>query len=56
MISIVGWTNPSWWRKEWNEHKAVLAAANKGDAEGTAELLRQHVADFLERIIVAIGK
>jgi DNA-binding GntR family transcriptional regulator len=56
VISIVGWkANPSW-RKEWNEHKAVLAAAKKGDAEGAAEWLRQYVADCLERIIVAIGE
>ncbi|RZQ60626.1 GntR family transcriptional regulator [Amycolatopsis suaedae] len=51
LISIVGWdANPSW-RKEWNEHKAVLAAARKGDADGAAELLRRHIADFLERIL-----
>jgi DNA-binding GntR family transcriptional regulator len=55
LISIVGWeANPSW-RREWNEHKAILAAAKKGDAEGAAELLRQHIAEFLERIVEAIG-
>jgi DNA-binding GntR family transcriptional regulator len=56
LISIVGWeANPSW-RREWNEHKAILAAAKKGDAEGAAELLRQHIAEFLERIVEAIGE
>jgi len=55
LISIVGWeANPSW-RKEWTEHKAILAAAKKGDAEGAAELLRKHIADFLARIVDAIG-
>ncbi|RSM52884.1 GntR family transcriptional regulator [Amycolatopsis sp. WAC 01376] len=55
LISVVGWeTNPSW-RKEWTEHKAVLAAAKKGDAEGAAGLLRAHIGDFLDRILGAIG-
>ncbi|MEV6913120.1 GntR family transcriptional regulator [Amycolatopsis sp. NPDC051071] len=55
LISVVGWeTNPSW-RKEWNEHKAVLAAAKKGDADGAAVLLRAHIGDFLDRILGAIG-
>jgi DNA-binding GntR family transcriptional regulator len=56
LISIVGWeSNPSW-RKEWTEHKAVLAAAKKGDADGAAELLRKHIADFLARIVESIGE
>ncbi|WP_414944611.1 GntR family transcriptional regulator [Amycolatopsis sp. cmx-11-32] len=55
LISAVGWeTNPSW-RREWNEHKAVLAAAKKGDADGAAGLLRAHIGDFLARILGAIG-
>ncbi|MFC3454466.1 GntR family transcriptional regulator [Amycolatopsis speibonae] len=55
LISVVGWeANPSW-RKEWTEHKAVLAAAKKGDADGAAELLRTHIGDFLDRILGAIG-
>ncbi|WP_409496784.1 GntR family transcriptional regulator [Amycolatopsis sp. cmx-11-12] len=55
LISVVGWeANPSW-RKEWNEHKAVLAAAKKGDADGAAGLLRAHIGDFLDRILGAIG-
>ncbi|SDY82982.1 DNA-binding transcriptional regulator, GntR family [Amycolatopsis xylanica] len=55
LISIVGWeANPSW-RKEWNEHKAILAAAKKGDAQTASDLLRNHVADFLARIVAAIG-
>ncbi|MEU4671627.1 GntR family transcriptional regulator [Amycolatopsis sp. NPDC023774] len=54
LITVVGWdANPSW-RKEWTEHKAVLAAAKKGDAEGAAELLRKHIGAFLERVLAAI--
>ncbi len=55
LISVVGWeANPSW-RKEWNEHKAVLAAAKKGDADGAAELLRNHIGDFLDRVLGSMG-
>ncbi|MEC3980791.1 GntR family transcriptional regulator [Amycolatopsis sp. H20-H5] len=55
LISIVGWeSNPSW-RKELTEHKAILAAAKKGDAEGAAALLRKHISEFLQRILSAIG-
>lgn len=55
LISVVGWeANPSW-RKELNEHKAILAAAKKGDADGAADLVRAHIGDFLERILGAIG-
>ncbi len=55
LISVAGWeANPSR-RKEWTEHKAVLAAAKKGDAEGAARLLRTHIGDFLDRILGAIG-
>ncbi|QWF78280.1 GntR family transcriptional regulator [Amycolatopsis sp. CA-230715] len=55
LISVVGWeANPSW-RKELTEHKAILAAAKKGDADAAAELVRAHIGDFLERILGAIG-
>ncbi|MEV8612224.1 GntR family transcriptional regulator [Amycolatopsis sp. NPDC051373] len=54
LITVVGWdANPSW-RKEWTEHKTVLGAAKKGDAEGAAELLRKHIGAFLERVLAAI--
>ncbi|RSN56471.1 GntR family transcriptional regulator [Amycolatopsis sp. WAC 04182] len=55
LISVVGWAaNPSW-RREWAEHKAVLAAAKKGDADGAAGLLRAHIGDFQDRILETIG-
>jgi len=56
LITVVGWdANPSW-RKEWAEHKAVLAAAKKGDADGAAELLRAHITAFLDHVLTAIGE
>ena len=54
LITVIGWeANPSW-KKEWNEHKAVLAAAKKGDADGAADLLRAHIGGFLERVLAVI--
>src|SRR2546423_15646770 len=48
LISVVGWeANPSW-KKEWNDHKAVLAAPKNGDARGAASLLPAHLGGFLE--------
>ncbi|GAA1955126.1 GntR family transcriptional regulator [Amycolatopsis minnesotensis] len=55
LISVAGWEANPGWRKEWNEHKAILAAAKKGDADGAAELVRAHIGDFLERILGVIG-
>jgi DNA-binding GntR family transcriptional regulator len=56
LISVIGWDNNPSWRKEWNEHKAILSAAKKGEADLAAELLRSHIADFLRRILGAIGE
>lgn len=56
LISVIGWDNNPSWRKEYNEHKAILAAAKKGEAEVAAELLRSHIAEFLTRILGAIGE
>ena len=56
LISVVGWeANPSW-KKELTEHKAVLSAAKKGDADGAAELLRAHIGGFLERVLNAFDE
>ncbi|MFD9894514.1 GntR family transcriptional regulator [Amycolatopsis sp. NPDC058986] len=56
LISVIGWeANPSW-RKEWTEHKAVLAAARKGDADGAADLLRKHVGGFLDRVLKTLDE
>ncbi|GAA3549126.1 GntR family transcriptional regulator [Amycolatopsis ultiminotia] len=56
LITVVGWDSSPSWRTEWSEHKAVLAAAGKGDADGAAALLRDHIAGFLDRVLAAIGE
>jgi DNA-binding GntR family transcriptional regulator len=55
LISVVGWEASPSWKKEQAEHKAVLAAAKKGDAEGAAALLKEHIGGFLDRVLEAIG-
>jgi DNA-binding GntR family transcriptional regulator len=55
LISVVGWEADPSWKKELAEHRAVLAAAKKGDAEGAAALLKNHIGGFLARVLEAIG-
>jgi DNA-binding GntR family transcriptional regulator len=54
LISVVGWQNSPSWTTEYDEHNAVLAAAEAGDADGATGLVRQHIQSFLDRILSAI--
>lgn len=54
LISVVGWQNSPSWTQECDEHAAVLAAAEAGDADRAADLVRQHIQGFLGRILSAI--
>jgi DNA-binding GntR family transcriptional regulator len=54
LISVVGWQNSPSWTQESEEHTAVLAAAEAGDADGAANLIRQHIQGFLDRILSVI--
>lgn len=54
LISVVGWQNTPSWTQECEEHAAVLDAAEAGDADGAANLIRQHIQGFLDRILSAI--
>jgi DNA-binding GntR family transcriptional regulator len=55
LISVVGWeTSPSW-DVEWQEHKAILAAATEGRHEQAVELTRQHIQGFLDRIVATMA-
>jgi DNA-binding GntR family transcriptional regulator len=54
LISVVGWQNSPSWTHEGEEHAAVLAAAEAGDADGAANLIRQHIQGFLDRILNVI--
>ena len=55
LISVVGWQNSPSWTQECEEHAVVLAAAEAGDADGAATLIRQHIQGFLDRILTAIA-
>ena len=54
LISVVGWQNSPSWTQECDEHAAVLAAAEAGDADRAADLIRQHIQGFLDRILASI--
>jgi DNA-binding GntR family transcriptional regulator len=54
LISVVGWQSSPSWTQECDEHAAVLDAAEAGDADGAANLIRQHIQGFLDRILSAI--
>jgi DNA-binding GntR family transcriptional regulator len=55
LVSAAAWRHePDWlqtpsWEHEAAEHRAVLQAAEDGDAEGAAALLRGHIASFVAR-------
>jgi DNA-binding GntR family transcriptional regulator len=44
-----GWLPTPSWEHEAAEHRAVLMAAEEGDAERAAILLRHHITSFLAR-------
>jgi DNA-binding GntR family transcriptional regulator len=55
LVSVAAWRHePDWlqtpsWEHEAAEHRAVLRAAEDGDAERAAGLLREHIWSFAER-------
>ncbi|GER23299.1 GntR family transcriptional regulator [Zafaria cholistanensis] len=51
LISVVGWTASPTWETEWAEHRAILEAALNGDAGSAADLLRNHLQEFMDRAL-----
>ncbi len=55
LVSAAAWRQePGWlptpsWEHEAAEHRAVLQAAEDGDAARAAELLRGHITSFVRR-------
>jgi DNA-binding GntR family transcriptional regulator len=55
LVSVAAWRHePDWlphpsWEHEAAEHRAVLAAAEEGDAQRAAALLRAHITSFVAR-------
>lgn len=54
LISVVGWEATRSWDTEWQEHKAILVAAEAGEAARAAELLTEHIQRFVDRILPVI--
>ncbi|RKN42423.1 GntR family transcriptional regulator [Streptomyces hoynatensis] len=49
LVSSVAWQATPTWEREAAEHRAILARAEEGDPQGTAELLRAHIEGFMAR-------
>lgn len=49
LVSAAAWRQAPTWEHEAAEHRSVLAAAEAGDAERAASLLRTHIESFFER-------
>ena len=54
LISVAGWAARPTWRAEWKEHRAVLRAASAGHADQAADLVRQHIQEFRDRVLAAL--
>jgi DNA-binding GntR family transcriptional regulator len=49
LLSAAAWQRSASWQQEAAEHRAILAAAQAGQAERAAALLRTHITDFAAR-------
>ncbi|UCM87226.1 GntR family transcriptional regulator [Streptomyces marincola] len=49
LVSSFAWQADPTWDREAEEHRAILARAEVGDAEGTGGLLREHIEGFVRR-------
>ncbi len=49
LVSSVAWQVDPTWRREADEHRAILARAEEGDADAAARLLHEHIQGFVRR-------
>ncbi|MCS5716144.1 GntR family transcriptional regulator [Herbiconiux sp. CPCC 205716] len=54
LISAGSWARSASWQHEAEEHARMLDAARAGDADGTARLVHEHIADFARRHIAPV--
>ena len=47
LVSVAAWNRRPTWRQEAAEHRAILAAAEAGDADRAAELVAAHIRSFV---------
>jgi DNA-binding GntR family transcriptional regulator len=50
LITVTGWGISPTWQGEAAEHRAILTAAESGNARQTEHLLRKHITDFIDRV------
>ncbi len=50
LITVTGWGISPTWQGEAAEHRAILNAAESGNARQAEHLLRKHITDFLDRV------
>ncbi|MCP2246709.1 GntR family transcriptional regulator [Lentzea aerocolonigenes] len=51
LITVAGWGICPTWDDEAAEHRAILAAAVRGEAGHASELLRRHIQTFADRVV-----
>ena len=49
LVTAIAWTRTPSWEQEAGEHRAILQAAIAGQADRAADLLREHISDFVAR-------
>ena len=54
LITVTGWGFSPTWQGEAAEHRAILAAAENGNARQAEHLLRSHITDFLDRVALGL--
>jgi DNA-binding GntR family transcriptional regulator len=55
LVSAAAWQQQPSWQQEAGEHRAILAAAEAGDAAGAGRLLAAHIANFAARHFPGAG-
>lgn len=54
LITVTGWGFSPTWQGEAAEHRAILTAAENGNARQAEHLLRRHITDFLDRVALGL--
>lgn len=54
LITVTGWGFSPTWQGEAAEHRAILVAAESGNARQAEHLLRRHITDFLDRVALGL--
>jgi DNA-binding GntR family transcriptional regulator len=54
LVSVAGWEAAPTFEVEWTEHRAILDAAQRGDAAAAAHLLHDHISGFFSRTLTKL--